>query len=378
MAGVKLEKVSKVFASRNGRVEAVKSLDLQISDGEFLVLVGPSGCGKTTTMRMIAGLEIPTEGEIYIGERRVTRLHPKERNIAMVFQEYALYPHMTVLQNLSFALRNLKYSQEVIQQRVQSATEMMGITELLHRKPKELSGGQRQRVALGRAIVRNPDVFLFDEPLSNLDAKLRVQMRIELTELHKRLGITSVYVTHDQVEAMTMGDRIVVLNRGEVQQVGTPRDVYHSPENQFVASFMGSPPMNFISGEVLLEDDVPTFASKIFSYALKPDLWGDCRVIVGKQVVFGVRPEHLTLCNANGLEADHPSVMGDILVNEMVGADSILYLKMEDTIIAVRVNDTDVYHSGRQVECTFEPGARLFLFDRSSGERVATASLCMV
>lgn len=252
MAGVKLVNVWKQF----GEVTAVKNMNLDIKDGEFMILLGPSGCGKTTTLRMISGLEEPTKGQIYIGDKLVADpekgvfVPPKDRDIAMVFQSYALYPHMTVYDNIAFPLKLRKVPKQEIDQRVREVAEMLGLTELLKRKPRELSGGQRQRVALGRAIVRKPQVFLMDEPLSNLDAKLRVKMRAELKKLQRQLGVTTIYVTHDQVEAMTMGDRIAVINAGELQQVGSPDEVYDKPANTFVAGFIGSPPMNSMDASI--------------------------------------------------------------------------------------------------------------------------------
>ena len=250
MAKVVLENISKSF----GTVEAVRDFNLTVEDKEFAILVGPSGCGKSTALRMVAGLEEPTTGTIYIGDRAVNDLPPKDRDIAMVFQEYALYPHMSVYKNMAFGLKLRKFPKSEIDQRVREASEILGIQELLDRKPKQLSGGQRQRVAVGRAIVRKPAVFLFDEPLSNLDAKLRVQMRAELSKLHDRLQTTIIYVTHDQVEAMTMGTKIVVMKDGLIQQIGTPLDVYNFPVNLFVAGFIGSPVMNFIPCRVLSKD----------------------------------------------------------------------------------------------------------------------------
>src|SRR5256714_1079623 len=260
MAKVVVKNVSKVYRGDKGRdVTAVRDVNLEIHDREFVVLVGPSGCGKSTTLRMIAGLEEISRGEIYIGDRLVNDVAPKDRDIAMVFQNYALYPHMTVYDNLAFGLKLRKYSKTEIKKRVQDAARTLGIEDLLERNPKALSGGQRQRVAVGRAIVRQPKVFLFDEPLSNLDAKMRVQMRAEITKLHQRLQATIIYVTHDQIEAMTMGDRIVVMNNGKVQQIDTPLKLYNEPDNLFVAGFLGSPPMNFINGELKQERDAIVF-----------------------------------------------------------------------------------------------------------------------
>src|SRR5437016_2121365 len=250
MAGVTLRNLTKTFKS----VVAVDNVSLEIKDKEFLVLVGPSGCGKTTALRMVAGLEEATSGEILIGDRLVNDVSPKDRNIAMVFQNYALYPHMTVYKNMAFSLKLRRTPKGEIERRVKAAADILGIGDLLDRKPKQLSGGQRQRVAVGRAIVRQPEVFLFDEPLSNLDAKLRVNMRAELIKLHERLDATMIYVTHDQVEAMTMGDRIVVMRNGFIQQVGPPMEVYNQPQNQFVAGFIGSPPMNFLDARLVTDN----------------------------------------------------------------------------------------------------------------------------
>src|SRR3954471_7985040 len=261
MAKVTVQNVSKIYpGEKGGDVTAVKDVSLDIADREFVVLVGPSGCGKSTTLRMIAGLEEISRGDIYIGDRRVNDVAAKDRDIAMVFQNYALYPHMSVFDNMAFGLRLRKYAKPEIKKRVNDAAGILGIEGLLDRKPKALSGGQRQRVAVGRAIVRQPKVFLFDEPLSNLDAKMRVQMRTEITKLHQRLQATMIYVTHDQVEAMTMGDRIVVMNAGVVQQNDTPLKLYNEPANLFVAGFLGSPPMNFISGTLKLEGDLIVFS----------------------------------------------------------------------------------------------------------------------
>ncbi|WP_297435486.1 ABC transporter ATP-binding protein [Thermococcus sp.] len=294
MAEVKLIGIWKQF----GEVTAVKDMNLHIKDGEFMILLGPSGCGKTTTLRMIAGLEEPTKGQIYVGDKLVADpengvfVPPKDRDIAMVFQSYALYPHMTVYDNIAFPLKLRKIPKEEIEQRVNEVAEMLGLTELLKRKPRELSGGQRQRVALGRAIVRKPHVFLMDEPLSNLDAKLRVKMRAELKRLQRQLGVTTIYVTHDQVEAMTMGDRIAIINHGELQQVGTPEDVYDHPSNIFVGGFIGSPPMNFLDATVG-EDGFVDFGQ--FRLKLLPDqveVLGE-EGLLGREVVFGIRPEDI-------------------------------------------------------------------------------------
>jgi multiple sugar transport system ATP-binding protein len=292
VAGVRLDHVTKRYGKD---VIAVNDFHLEIQDKEFLVLVGPSGCGKSTTLRMIAGLEDITEGDLYIGDRRVNDVPPKDRDIAMVFQSYALYPHMNVYENMAFGLKLRKFSKSEIDKRIQEAARILDITHLLDRKPKALSGGQRQRVALGRAIVREPQVFLMDEPLSNLDAKLRVQMRTEISKLHQRLETTVIYVTHDQTEAMTMGDRIVVMKDGIIQQVATPSEIYNRPANQFVAGFIGSPSMNFIKGRVFEEAGSVRFQAKDLNLVFPNDKAQLLREggYIGKEVTFGIRPEDL-------------------------------------------------------------------------------------
>ncbi len=261
MADVRLENVTKIY---DGKVPAVKNISFEVPDQAFIVLVGPSGCGKSTLLRMIAGLEEITEGNIYINSQRVNDIPPKDRDIAMVFQNYALYPHMTAYKNMGFALKLRKYPKAEIDKRVKETAKILSISHLLDRKPKQLSGGERQRVAVGRAIVRHPKVFLFDEPLSNLDAKLRVQMRLEISRLHNRLEATMIYVTHDQVKAMTMGDGVVVLNQGEIQQIAAPPTLYHQPANEFVAGFIGTPPMNFIDAQIVSRNGVPKLSFENF------------------------------------------------------------------------------------------------------------------
>ncbi len=303
MARVKLDAVRKVY--ENG-VVAVHDATFEVSDGELMVLVGPSGCGKSTTLRMIAGLESVTDGQLWIGERAVNDVAPKDRDIAMVFQNYALYPHMSVRENLAFGLKLRKLPRAQIRERVGRAAEVLGLEPILERRPAQLSGGQRQRVAVGRALVREPAVFLFDEPLSNLDAKLRVQMRREISSLHQRLGATMLYVTHDQTEAMTMGDRIVVMNAGRIQQIGTPMELYDHPLNTFVAGFIGSPAMNFVTGVVEVRKGLRfrALAPDFLDFALPARVAGLLERYEGRQVVLGVRPEAVDLEAAGRVEGD--------------------------------------------------------------------------
>jgi multiple sugar transport system ATP-binding protein len=333
MAKVLMEKLNKHF----GEVKAVKDFDLEIPDKEFMVLVGPSGCGKTTTLRMVAGLEDITSGDIYIDDKVVNNLPPKDRDIAMVFQNYALYPHMTVYQNMAFGLTLRKFPKPEIDQRVKDAAEILNIKELLDRKPKALSGGQRQRVAVGRAIVRKPKVFLFDEPLSNLDAKLRVQMRVELKKLHERLQTTIIYVTHDQVEAMTMGDRIVVMKDGLKQQVGPPLELYFHPANKFVAGFIGSPAMNFIEGELLSEGGAVYFQGPGMKLKIPADKASKLKGYPEKRVIFGVRPEDLpeAACAAPGETFDVT-----VEVMEPLGSEVYLDVKAAEQSLIARAEPT--------------------------------------
>jgi len=329
VAKVSLRHVFKNF----GEVKVVKDFNLEIADREFIVFVGPSGCGKSTTLRMIAGLEEISEGDIYIGERLVNHIAPKDRDIAMVFQNYALYPHMNVYENMAFGLKLRKFSKPEIDKRVKEAAEILGLANLLGRKPKELSGGQRQRVALGRAIVRDPAVFLMDEPLSNLDAKLRVQMRTELSKLHLRLQTTTIYVTHDQVEAMTMGDRIVVMKDGIVHQVAPPQELYDRPVNLFVAGFIGSPAMNFVKGKL----DNGVFDAGTFRLDLPEHLAGPAKAFSGKPVVLGIRPEDVEADPAYLEQHPGARVPAKIEVVEPLGSEIFLYLSTGDNQITARV-----------------------------------------
>ncbi len=334
MARVQLRDVSKVY---DKGVIAVNQANIDIQDKEFVVLVGPSGCGKSTTLRMVAGLEEISSGEIYIGDRLVNDVQPKDRDIAMVFQNYALYPHMTVYENMAFGLKLRKYSKTEIDQRVREAAKILSIEDYLERKPKALSGGQRQRVAVGRAIVRKPKVFLFDEPLSNLDAKLRVQMRIEISKLHARLETTMIYVTHDQVEAMTMGDRIVVMKDGNVQQIDTPLNLYNHPKNKFVAGFIGSPSMNFMTGRVMRESGL-CFLEGENKLRIPGGFENALASYVDQNTVFGIRPEDIHLAeNANSL-TQKAELSATVEVVEPMGSEIYLYLNTGTNNLVARIN----------------------------------------
>lgn len=335
MADVVLKNVTKIFP---GNVRAIENVSLEVKDKEFVVLVGPSGCGKTTTLRIIAGLEEATEGEVYIDGKLVNDVPPKDRDIAMVFQNYALYPHMTVYKNMAFGLMLRKYPKPEIDRRVREAAELLGIADLLDRKPKELSGGQRQRVAVGRAIVRKPKVFLFDEPLSNLDAKLRVQMRAELSKLQERLEATVIYVTHDQVEAMTMGDRIVVLKDGFVQQIADPITLYRHPVNKFVAGFIGSPPMNFIDGTLVKKDNAIYFNEGKFEIKVPERMQSALEPYIGKEVTFGIRPEDINDASIAPFVSPYNTVDAIVEVIEPMGAELYLYLTTGKTPFVARVD----------------------------------------
>jgi len=328
MAAVSLSAVRKSF----GSTEVVHGVDVTIADGEFCVLVGPSGCGKSTLLRMVAGLEEISGGEVKIGDRVVNNVAPKQRDIAMVFQNYALYPHMTVYDNMAFSLKLAHVPDDELARRVDEAAQILGLTDYFERYPRQLSGGQRQRVAMGRAIVRKPQVFLFDEPLSNLDAKLRVSMRTEIKALHQRLKTTSIYVTHDQIEAMTMADKIVVMNGGKVEQIGTPLDLYDNPANLFVAGFIGSPAMNFLP-----------------------------ETREGREVVVGIRPEHLSISANGGMSAE-------VVVVEPTGADTQIYCKVGGIDVTAVVRERHAFHPGQAIR--LQPQLT-YLFDPSSGARLA-------
>jgi multiple sugar transport system ATP-binding protein len=357
MAQVVLSEINKFY---DGAVHAVRDVNLDIRDREFMVFVGPSGCGKTTTLRMIAGLEDISSGDIRIGTQRVNDLAPMDRDIAMVFQNYALYPHMSVFDNMAFGLKMRKFARDEIRKRVGEAADILGIQDLLNRKPRQLSGGQRQRVALGRAIVRHPQVFLFDEPLSNLDAKLRVQMRVELKKLHQRLGTTAIYVTHDQVEAMTLGDRVVVMKDGVVQQVGEPLDLYHSPATRFVAGFIGSPGMNFARVTVTEQAGRFRVANDGLDLAVPGDVVGRLAPHAGREVTLGMRPEDLHIAS----DADSADMAFDAKVEvvEKLGSEILLDLQVGRSAMVAAVDPTVRATYGERVRIAANP-ARLHFFD---------------
>jgi multiple sugar transport system ATP-binding protein len=358
MAGVVFAQVRKEFP---GGAVAVAGLDLEVRDGEFLSLLGPSGCGKTTTLRMLAGLEHPSAGTIRVGAREVTGLAPSARNIAMVFQSYALYPHMTVAGNIEYPLRKQSLARDERRRLVADTLKMLHLDELAARKPRQLSGGQQQRVALGRAIVRNPEVFLLDEPLSNLDAKLRGQMRAELIQLQRRLGRTMIYVTHDQLEAMTMSHRIAILDRGELQQLGTPSDIYRRPVNRFVAGFVGTPAMNFIAGEIGAGPDGPSFVSADLAVGLPPDHEARPSAGAGRKVIAGIRPEDVLLAGAGA--------RARIAVIEPTGHESLVNYELGGTTLTGRVGAEIAAKVGDTVTLGLR-AANLHLFDQADGRRL--------
>src|SRR5690242_8802637 len=363
MAEVVLQQVVKRF----GDVEAVRAIDLNIPDNEFVVLVGPSGCGKSTTLRMIAGLEELTSGDIRIGGELVNDLPPKDRDIAMVFQNYALYPHMTSFENMAFGLKLRKFPKQEIKQRVEHAARILDITELLDRRPKALSGGQRQRVAMGRAIVRNPKVFLFDEPLSNLDAKLRVQMRTEIKRVHQKVKTTTVYVTHDQVEAMTLADRVVVMNNGIIEQIGPPQELYHKPRTRFVAGFIGSPAMNFIPCR--LEGDANALSVRLddaVAFPVPADRASRYRPHLGKELLFGLRPEHITEPRGytNGRGKDFSAAVD---VVEPMGMETMVFFQINRTEVCARVDPSCEARPGASVRLSADLG-KMHLIDPRSDQ----------
>ncbi len=360
MANVTYKNVVKKF----GDFTALHNLNIEIIDKEFLVLVGPSGCGKTTALRCLAGLEEITDGEVLIGDRVVNDVAPKDRDIAMVFQSYALYPHMTVYDNMAFGLKLRKMPKNEIEERVNDAAKILGIEMLLKRKPRELSGGQRQRVAVGRAIVRNPKVFLFDEPLSNLDAKLRVQTRAEISKLHQRLQTTFIYVTHDQVEAMTMASRIAVMNKGVLQQLDTPQTLYDRPNNQFVAGFIGSPAMNFFPAKIAREEEGLFVDAESFKVKIPDPLHVVYEPHAGKEVIFGIRPEdiHNPEFVPPGIHA--APMMAKVDVTELMGNEIFVYLLTGSTSFAARVDPRSKYKIGEEVQLVFNMD-NMHIFDPS-------------
>lgn len=365
MASVKLKNIFKIY---DDGFTAVNDLSLDIKDKEFIVLVGPSGCGKSTTLRMIAGLEEISKGELYIGDRLVNTVAPKDRNIAMVFQSYALYPNKTVYKNMSFGLELHKVPKDEIKKRVMWAAKVLDIEHLLERRPKALSGGQRQRVALGRAMVRNPDVFLLDEPLSNLDAKLRTAMRTEITRLHQQLGTTFIYVTHDQTEAMTMGDRIVVMKDGIVQQVDTPQNLYNKPVNTFVAGFIGSPQMNFIEGCVLEDRNKLTLMIGNEHIPLS-DKSESIRNYIGKKVTVGIRPEDIDDSEYFISQHSHSVILGTVEVKELMGSEAYLYINCLGGKLTARVSPETTAKPENEIRFAIDE-SRLHLFDFESGNRI--------
>jgi len=372
MASVTLKEIYKKYT---GGVVAVSDFNMEIKDKEFIILVGPSGCGKSTTLRMIAGLEDITEGELYIGDRLVNDIAPKDRDIAMVFQNYALYPHMTVFENMAFGLKLRKTPKDEINRKVEEAARVLDITHLLDRKPKALSGGQRQRVALGRAIVREPQVFLLDEPLSNLDAKLRAQTRTEISKLHKKLGTTFIYVTHDQTEAMTMGDRICVMKDGYIQQIDSPTNLYHSPVNQFVAGFMGSPQMNFIDGVILKKDDkfIVEFGTAEKKYFVEiPEAKADVEALkdlVGAEIVLGVRPESLHDEDMFISNAKSGLIECQVEVTEIMGSETYLYVNCLGVPLTARVSPRTLARPQDTITLAIDPN-KIHIFDKETEKTI--------
>ena len=380
MASVSLREIYKKYA---GGVIAVSDFNIEIKDKEFIILVGPSGCGKSTTLRMIAGLEEISEGELYIGDRLVNDIAPKDRDIAMVFQNYALYPHMTVFENMAFGLKLRKVPKDEIARKVEEAARILDIAHLLDRKPKALSGGQRQRVALGRAIVREPQVFLLDEPLSNLDAKLRAQMRTEISKLHKKLGTTFIYVTHDQTEAMTMGDRIVVMKDGYIQQIDTPTNLYNSPVNQFVAGFIGSPQMNFIDAKLLKagdsflvefgSEDTKTSQGVKYTVEIPESKVATNREaleeLVDQEVILGVRPEAISDEDMVIASATTGVINATVEVTEMMGAETYLYLTCEGIPLTARVAPRSTARPQDEIQVVIEAN-KIHIFDKETEKTV--------
>lgn len=364
MAGLSLKNITKRY---DNNIEAVKDFNLEVKDREFIVFVGPSGCGKSTTLRMIAGLEEISDGQLYIGDRLVNDVAPKDRNIAMVFQNYALYPHMTVFDNMAFALKIRKMPKDEIEKKVKVAAAILDIEHLLERKPKALSGGQRQRVAMGRAIVRSPEVFLMDEPLSNLDAKLRSQMRVEIAKLHQELNTTFIYVTHDQTEAMTLGTRIVVMKDGLVQQIDSPKEIYENPQNMFVAGFIGMPQMNFLDATII-EKDGKVFAQTLGkSLEFPPERQSILKEqgYIGKEVFLGIRPENIK-CLINGFTADKDvTFTSEVEVFENLGAETYLHIEEGDKSLVIKTATADNASTQGSIDYVFDV-SKIYLFDKET------------
>jgi len=358
MAGLTLNNLDKFY----GKTQVLFNVSLTIEDGEFIVLVGPSGCGKSTLLRMIAGLEDIDKGEILLGEKIINKLAPRDRNVSMVFQNYALYPHLSVAKNISFSLRMRKVEKNVIDQKVKEAAEILGLTNLLTRLPRNLSGGERQRVAMGRAIVREPEVFLFDEPLSNLDAKLRVMMRTKIKEIHHAVKTTTVYVTHDQIEAMTMADKIVVLNEGHIEQVGSPDDLYDRPINSFVASFIGSPSMNQLSGTVVSQKGKKYFQSKNNSLFLLPE---NSNVKEGQKIIFGFRPEHVDINSSTSEDA----IKVKVKVDQPTGSQSLVFVNLGEEELCFDVLKSYSLKPGKEFKMNPQL-QHIHTFDIETGKRI--------
>ena len=358
MAGLTLNNLDKFY----GKTQVLFNLSLTIEDGEFIVLVGPSGCGKSTLLRMISGLEDINKGEILLGEKIINKLAPRDRNVSMVFQNYALYPHLSVAKNISFSLRMRKVEKNVIDQKVKEAAEILGLTNLLTRLPRNLSGGERQRVAMGRAIVREPEVFLFDEPLSNLDAKLRVMMRTKIKEIHHAVKTTTVYVTHDQIEAMTMADKIVVLNEGHIEQVGSPDDLYDKPINSFVASFIGSPSMNLLSGTVVSQKGKKYFQSKNNSLFLLPE---NSNVKEGQKIIFGFRPEHVDINSSTSEDA----ITVKVKVDQPTGSQSLVFVNLGEEELCFDVLKSYSLKPGKEFKMNPQL-QHIHTFDIETGKRI--------
>jgi len=365
VVNVRLENLVKRF----GKTVAVNGINLEVKHGEFIVLLGPSGCGKTTTLRCIAGLEKPDEGRIYFNERDVTYLPPKDRNVSMVFQSYAVWPHMKVYDNIAFPLRLRKVPKDEIDRRVKWAAEMLQISELLDRYPHQLSGGQRQRVAVARAIVVEPDVLLMDEPLSNLDALLRVKMRSELKKLQRRIKVTTIYVTHDQVEAMTMGDKIAVMNAGRIQQVGTPEEIYLKPANTFVAGFVGTPQMNFVDVTVVSEGGKSYLDAGDFRIEVSSDVAEALKDYEGKGVILGIRPEHMYPIELAPKNVKGPTIKGVVDFVEALGSDTIVHVRVGSKLLVVKVSGSHHFTLGSDIVVMLDI-SKMHVFDKSSTKAI--------